>query len=72
MGVSVDDLLVVGYTQMDDWGELYGDLLGHRPLNREVGGNKNTAVMEGLRVKAKWLEEQFSNPILADATEVLV
>ena len=28
--------------------------------------------MEGPRVKATWLEEQFSNPFLADATEVLV
>ena len=28
--------------------------------------------MEGPRVKATWLEEQFSNPFLADAIEVLV
>ena len=28
--------------------------------------------MEGPRVKATWLEEQFSNPFLVDATEVLV
>ena len=28
--------------------------------------------MEGLRAKAKWLEERFSNPLLADAIEVLV
>ena len=47
-------------------------MLGHRPPNRDLGGNKNTAVMEGPRVKATWLEEQFSNPFLADAIEVLV
>ena len=28
--------------------------------------------MEGPRVKAKWLEEQFSNPFSADANKVLV
>ena len=28
--------------------------------------------MEGPRVKAKWLEERFSNPLPADALEVLV
>ena len=57
---------------MDDWGDFCTDLLGHRSPNREVGANKNTAVMEGPRVKAKWLEEQFSNPLSANATEVLV
>ena len=72
MGVPVDGLSVVGYTHMDDWGDFCADLLGHRPPNREVGANKNTAVMEGPRVKAKWLEEQFSNPLSADATKVLV
>ena len=72
MGVPVDGLPAVGYTKMDDWGELCSDLLGHRPSNRDLGGNKNTAVMEGPRVKAKWLEERFSNPLPADATEVLV
>ena len=53
MGVLVDGLLVVGYTHMDNWGNLCTDLLGHRLLDREVGGNKNTAVMEGPKVKAK-------------------
>ena len=28
--------------------------------------------MEGSKVKAKWLKEQFSNPLSADATEVLM
>ena len=28
--------------------------------------------MEGPRVKAKWLEERISNPLPADAPEVLV
>ena len=50
MGVPVDGLPVVGYTKMDDWGELCSDLLGHRPSNRDLGGNKNTAVMERPRV----------------------
>ena len=64
MEVPVDGLPVVGFTRMDDWGDLL--------LNRQVGAGKNTAVMEGPRVKAKWLEERFSNPFPADATEVLV
>ena len=72
MRVPVDGLPVVRYTQMNNWGELCGDLLRHKPSNREVGGNKNTTVMERSRVKAKWLEEQFSNPLPADATEVLM
>ncbi|XP_075670130.1 serine/threonine-protein phosphatase 7 long form homolog [Castanea sativa] len=72
MGVPVDGLSVVGFTYMQDWGDLCTELLGHRPLNREVGAGKNTIVMEGLRVKAFWLEERFSNPFPADATKVLV
>ena len=72
MGVPVNGLSVVGYTHMDDQGDFCADLLEHRPPNREVGANKNTAVMEGPRVKAKWLKEQFSNPLSTDATEVLV
>ena len=72
MGVLVDGLLVVGYTNMDNWGNLCADLLGHRLPDREVDGNKNTTVMEGLKVKAKWLEECFSNPLPTDATKVLV
>ena len=72
MGVPVDGLSVVGYTHMNNWGDLCVDLLGHRPPNREVDANKNTAMMEGPRVKAKWLEERFSNPLPVDAIEVLV
>ena len=72
MGVPVDGLAVVGFTQMQDWGDLCIKLLGHRLPNREVGASKNTVVMEGPRVKAKWLEERFSNPYLADATKVLM
>ena len=71
-GVPIDGLLVVGFTCMDNWGDLYVELLGHRPPNREANAGKNTRVMEGMRVKAKWLDERFSNPLLADATEVLV
>ena len=29
-------------------------------------------MIEGSRVKAKWVEERFSNPLLANATKVLV
>ena len=72
MGVPVDGLPVVGFTRMDDWGDLYTELLGHRPPNRQVGVGKNTRVMEMPRVKSKWLEEWFSNPLPANATEVLV
>ena len=72
MGVPVDGLPVVRYTYVDDQGDLYIDLLGYRLPNREVDANKNTAVMEGPRVKAKWLEERFSNPFSADANKVLV
>ena len=57
---------------MDNWGNLCAELLGHRLLSKEVGANKNIAVKEGPRVKAQWLEEQFSNPLPADAPEVLV
>nr|POE99328.1 hypothetical protein CFP56_78996 [Quercus suber] len=37
---------------------------GHSPPGRAVGDRrKNTAVIEGPRVKAKWLEDRFSNPL---------
>ena len=72
IGVLVDGLPAVGFTHMQDWGNLYAKLLGHRLPNRQVSVGKNTVVMEGPRVKAKWLEEQFSNPLPADAIEVLV
>ncbi|XP_075634456.1 serine/threonine-protein phosphatase 7 long form homolog [Castanea sativa] len=49
--VLVDDLPVVGFTHMQDWGNLCAELLGHRLPNRKVGASKNIAVMEGLRVK---------------------
>lgn len=47
-------------------------MLGHRLPDKQVGASKNTAMMEGPRVKAKWLEEWFSNPLPTNATEVLV
>jgi len=72
MGVPVDGLPVVEFTHMQDWGKLCVELLGHRPLNKQASAGKNTTMMEGSRVKAKWLEERFSNPLLADTTEVLV
>ena len=72
MGVLVDGLAVVGFTQMQDWGDLCVKLLRHRLSNREVGAGKNTVVMEGPRVKAKWLKKRFSNPFSTDTTEMLV
>ena len=73
MGVPVDGLPMVGYTSPRlNWRELCSNLLGHRPPERELGGNKNTVVMEGPRVKAKWLEDWFSNPLPVDAPEELV
>ena len=72
MGVPVDGLPEVGFTSMDDWGDLCAEVLGRKLLNRQVGASKNTIVMEGPRVKAKWLEERSSNPFPTDATEVLV
>ena len=72
MGVPVDGLPVVGFTYMQDWGNLCVELLGHRPLNREVDVTKNTTTMEGPKVKASQLEQRFSNLFSADATKVLV
>ena len=72
IGVLVDGLSVVGYTHMDNWGDLCANLLWHRPPDRKVGANKNTSVMEGPRVKTKRLEKRFSNPLPTDAIEVLV
>ena len=72
IGVPIDGLPMVEFTHMQNWGNLCAELLGHRPPNKQVDASKNTAVMEGPKVKAKWLDERFSNPFLADAIEVLV
>ena len=72
MGVPVDGLPVMGYTKMTDWSDLCYDMLGHRPLRKEVGNNKNTGMIEGPRVKAKWLEDRFSNPLPVNAPKELV
>ncbi|XP_075644137.1 serine/threonine-protein phosphatase 7 long form homolog [Castanea sativa] len=72
MGVPVHGLPVVGFTHMDNWGDFCIDLLGFLPPDRPVGTKKNIAVLEGPRIKAKWLEEQFRNPLPTDATEVRV
>ncbi|XP_030939447.1 protein MAINTENANCE OF MERISTEMS-like [Quercus lobata] len=73
MGVPVDGLPVVGCTSPTvNWRYVCGTLLGHRPPERELGRNKNTGVMEGPRVKAKWLEDRFSNPLSIDAPKELV
>ncbi|KAK9992927.1 hypothetical protein SO802_022630 [Lithocarpus litseifolius] len=72
MGVPIAGLPVVGYTGMNNWGDLCAELLGHLPPDRVLGRGANTAVLEGARVKAKWLEDQFRNPLPADATDVRV
>ena len=73
MGVPVDGLLAVGYTSpRTNWFDACGEWLGHRPPDRQLGGSKSTAVMEGPRVKAKWLEDQFRNPLPVDALDALV
>ncbi|XP_075657831.1 serine/threonine-protein phosphatase 7 long form homolog [Castanea sativa] len=71
MGVPIHGLPVVGFTHMKRWHDLCIDLLGTpRPPKRPVGTKKNTAMLEGPRIKAKWLEEQFINPLPVDTTEV--
>ena len=60
------------YTHMQDWGDLYAELLRYKLSNRQVCASKNTVVMEGPRVKAKWLKKRFSNPFSTDTTEMLV
>ena len=51
MGVPVDGLPVVGYTSpRTNWFDACGEWLEHRSPDRELGGNKNTTVMEGSRV----------------------
>ncbi|XP_075663432.1 serine/threonine-protein phosphatase 7 long form homolog [Castanea sativa] len=72
LGVPVHGLPVVGFTHMDNWRDFCIDLLGFLPPDRPVGTKKNTAVLEGPRIKAKWLEEQFRNLLPVDATEVRV
>ena len=72
MGVPVDGLLVVGFTRMDNWGDLCADLLDHRPLGRDVDASENTSVLCGARLRASWLESQFSNPLSASATGLLM
>ena len=70
--VPIDGLSLMGYTEMLNWGELCGNLLGHRLPDKELSGNKNTAVMERARVKAKWLEDWFSNPLPVNTPKELV
>jgi len=72
MGVPVDGLLVVGFTSMGDWVDFCADLLGYRPPGRDVDATENTAMLCGPRLKACSLESQFSNPFLANATNLLV
>ena len=72
IGVLVDGLPMMGFTHMSDWGDLCFDLLGHRPLGKELSANENTTVLYGVRLRASWLKSQFSDPLLAGATDLLV
>uniref|UniRef100_A0A7N2LQZ5 Pentatricopeptide repeat-containing protein n=1 Tax=Quercus lobata TaxID=97700 RepID=A0A7N2LQZ5_QUELO len=65
-------LPVVGFTHMEDWGDLCPELLGHRPSGKDVGINENMAVLCGARLRASWLESWFSNPFSANATDLIV
>ena len=53
MGVPVDGLPVVGFTHMQDCGDLYVELLGYRPPNRQVGARKNTAMKKRVEGKSQ-------------------
>ena len=73
MGVPIDGLPVVRYTSSrTNWFDACAEWLGYRPPDRQLGGNKNIAVMGGSRVKAKWLEDRFHNPLPVDAPDALV
>ena len=72
MGVLVDGLPVVRFTHMEDWGDLYLELLCHRPSGIDVGANENMAVLCGARLKVSWPKSRFSNPLPANATNLLM
>ena len=72
MGVPIDGLPVVGFTHMRDQSDFRANFLGHRPPGKDVDASNNTAVLCGLRVKARWLESQFSNLVSVDTTDLLV
>ena len=73
MGVPVDGLpLVECIPSTGSWRDVCRRLLGHIPPDRELGHNKNTGVLEGASIKAKWLEDRFSNPLSVDVPEALV
>ena len=50
MGVPVDGLLVVGYTHMNDWGNLCVELLGHWSSSKDIGASENAVVLCGARL----------------------
>ncbi|XP_050246951.1 protein MAINTENANCE OF MERISTEMS-like isoform X2 [Quercus robur] len=74
MGVPVDGLpLVESIPSTGSWRDVCSRLLGRTPPHRELRNNrKNTGVLEGASIKAKWLEDQFCNPLPVDAPEALV
>jgi len=73
IGVLVDGLpLVESIPSTGSWRDVCSRLLGRTPPNRELGKDKNTGVLEGASIKAKWLEDQFRNPLPVDAPEALV
>ncbi|XP_030927740.1 serine/threonine-protein phosphatase 7 long form homolog [Quercus lobata] len=73
MGVPIDGLpLVECIPSTGSWRDVCLRLLGYIPPDRELGRKKNTGVLEGASIKAKWLEDRFSNPLSVDAPEALV
>ncbi|XP_050277135.1 serine/threonine-protein phosphatase 7 long form homolog [Quercus robur] len=73
MGVPVDGLpLVETIPSTGSWRDVCRRLLGYQPPERQLGKDKNTGVLEGVSIKAKWLEDQFRNPLPVDAPEALV
>ncbi|XP_030957668.1 protein MAINTENANCE OF MERISTEMS-like [Quercus lobata] len=75
MGVPVDGLpLVESIPSTGSWRDVCRRLLGCiPPPHRELRNNKkNTGVLEGASIKAKWLEDQFRDPLPVDAPEALV
>ena len=46
--------------------------LSGQGIGRQIDNLVNTVVMEGPRVKAKWLEDRFPNPLPVDAPDALV
>ena len=69
LGIPMDGLLVTGRTNYK-WNLLCRELLGHEPP--PVIPNSNTSTLTGARIRYTWLDEQFADPLAADATDEVV